>query len=852
MRMFSYLFVLLICVDAAVTAEQQVFHLQNGKRLLGEIVEERGDDVVIDTRDGRVTLRRSEIEGTSPYPVDLDDLKAADQAVADRRHIDAITFLRRAYSDADAPELRQEEERRIAEVVENWVSRSQSRSGSEVDWSDADRLLEVEGFIESATALEKLKAEVRRIREVRARHLLSVADRHIEEREYEQAEAIYRELARHGYPQPKKLARTYLNHAKSLLRPPRADPSRALRLLQRAVEQDPSIPEVQVYLAQAYLELDEVGSAEKALREAHKHYERLSALEKSVFDKVSGQLARASRFPTFAPIPTVSPEQIVQHQQEKKKEIDYWWRRLKWLYGTGKWKQIIFENWLIGVAALAALLILWYFPWRYVRRDYSRRTMTGPNWSTVAFLTGVLGLLMYLIARAIQEGRKVRCKRCGYNLSRVGDYMDYDFAHCPGCRAPIKPVFSLDQIIVARANQLMSGVPVSTVDMGGEEELFYLLCLHAFRSRAEQMQLQPDGKEIAVTLTIDGVPRPVFKLPGPVINAVLPSARKKGNIDSSSSYPQTGYFVSSMDDADVEVHLTITPGDLGESMELRLLDRREGAPGLSQLGLDEKRLTVIQEELEKDSGAIVVAGPPRSGRSTLVYAMLQHLNDGRHYIVTLENPIHLDLPGVTQVTEGQGGIRGRQAVETALRQNPDVLFVDRVEDRESVELLLRSATGNRRSVLCLETQDSIGALKRFLSNELDAETLSSGLSMVIAVRLIRKLCPSCKTEAKLRGRDAERLGLSHEQAAGVTLFVHKGCDACTGTGYRGRTGVFEILPITDTLKNALRAGQNPDEILRLAASDRIGSIREHAMRKVVTGVTDLDEVARVLGMAGNR
>ncbi len=852
MRVIRCLLALLICFEALVAAGQQVFHLKNGKRLLGEVVEERTTDVVIETRDGRVTLRRDDIERVSAYPVDQDDLAAAEQAVDERRFIEAISFLREAYSGAEGPEFSEEEKRKVAEVVETWVEQSATRSGAEVDWSDAQRLLKVEGFIESATALERLKAEVRRLREARVRYLLGVAERHVEKREYEQAEEIYRELAQHDYPQPDELAQTYLVHAKSLLRPPRADPAKAVRLLQRALEQKPELADVYLYLAQAYLDVDEVENAEAALREAHKHMHKFSTLEKSMFEQISGRLARATKFPTFAPIPTVSQEEVVRHREKKKKEVNYWWQRLKRLYGSGKWRQLFFENWKILVGAVFALLFVWYLPWRYVQRDYSRRTLTGPNWSTVAFFTGIIGMLAYLGVRALQEGRKVRCKRCGYNLSRLGDYTDYDYSHCPGCRAPIKPVFSLDQIIVSRANLLVSGAPVSAVDTGGEEELYYLLCLHAFRSRAELAELKPEGKEIAVTFTIDGVMRPAFNLPGQVMNVILPSARKKGNIDPSASYPQTGYFVTSMDDADVEVHIRVRPGDLGESMELRLVDRRKGIFGLAQLGFDESQLTAIQEELQKRSGAIVVTGPPRSGRSTLAYAILQQLNDGQHYIVTLENPIHLDLPGITQVSEGQGGLRGKQAVEAILRQNADVLFVDRVEDRESVEMLLQSSSGNRRAIMCLESPDVVSALRRFLSNDLNAETLTGGLSVLIGVRLVRKLCPSCKSEMRLRPRDAQRFGISPEQASSVTLFTHKGCYECTGTGYRGRTGVFEILPVTDRLKDAVRSGEAQEEILRLAASSRMGSMPQHAMKKVLSGVTDFDEVSRVFGDSANR
>ena len=866
MGLISSFIVLLIWVGVADTEERYFFHLRNGKRLIGQFVQESDDTIVIETRDGRVTLLREEVESRAPYLVDRESLEAAEEAVIDRRYLEAIASFRDAYRDVEDSGLQEELQQSIEGVVDRWVRQSEGRSGAELDWSDADHLSRVEGLIESAAVLERLKAEIRRVRDVRSRHLVSEAERLLEDERYDEAERIYYDLRDHGYSYPRKLADIYVNHAVKLMRPPERENDKALRLLLRAQETDPDLFIAHLYLAQAYMELGSLDEAEKELRESRRYSARFSPVEKQVFERVVARLARVIRFPTFAPIPTVSPEQIAEAKWKREQEKQRPRNRLKRfyettknlirdfpdplssLYKTGNGKETILAYWHVIVGAFAALLVLWYLPWRYVRRDSSRHTLTGPNWSTVAFFTGVAGLLVYLIVRAVQEGRKVRCKRCGYNLSRISDYADYDYMRCPGCKAPIRPVFNLAQVIVSRARLLVSGVASSSLEMGSEDELFHLLCLHAFRSRAEHVDLRPDGKELLTTFLIDGVEHPAFDLPAAVGKVLVSSARKKTNIDSSAPFPQTGYFMGSLDDADVEVRLAVKAGDLGESLSLRLIDRRSGVLDLSQSGLDEDQQAAIREELEKPWGLIALTGPPRAGKTTLAYAMLRYLNDGQHYLATLENPIHLELPGVTQVEEGRGGLRGTSALEPILRQNVDLLFVEEVRDRESAEFLFRASGANtaRRVIICLGSLDTVSALERLLGNDLEPELVAGGLSMIIAVRVLRKLCSTCKTEVKLRGRDIERLGLPLDQVAAGRVFVRKSCDECSGTGYRGRTGVFEILPITDVLREAIRSGRPREEIVRIASSACLGSLKGHATRKVLAGVTDMDEVARIV------
>ncbi|HPA46691.1 MAG TPA: ATPase, T2SS/T4P/T4SS family [bacterium] len=843
MRRWIWVFVPLICCSGVFAGDSYIFHLKNGQRLVGEIAEENNASVTIETRDGRVTVRKEEIETRTPHLVDREKIGQAEQFVVDRRHLEAILLFRDAYSAAQDPQVREEGRRRVEEVADQWVQQSSRLSGAELDWSDADNLTKIEGLIESADVLERLKAEARRIREVRAVHLDSVAEGLMKEGKYAEAVEIYRDLENHGFPRPSQLANACLRQAIPLTGPPDKDFARALRLLEQAQSADPNLVLVHLYLAHVYLELDNVDAAIEQLRIAAPRYAEFAGTDKNVFDRVFRRLARVSRFPTFAPIPTVSPARIANPTQTTEQKVRFWVWDAKRAYYSGTWKDFFKQKWPYLAAVIGVVLVLWYLPWRYVRRDFSRRTMMGPNWSTIAFFTGVFGLLAYLIMRTFQEIRVPRCKRCGYNLARSSDYTDYDYHHCPSCKAPIRPVFTLNQEIVGRARMLTTMGAAPSLETGSEEELFQILCLHAFRSRAQEVVMEPNGKDLTVFFEVDGIPYPVFQIPQLALKFLLPIARKKANIDSSAPFPQKGYFISSLGEADVEIRLSITPGDLGETFRMRLTDRRESLPNLAQIGLNDRQQTLIKEELAKPSGMIVIAGPPKSGKTTVAYAMLAHLNDGRHYMASIEKGIHAEVPGVTQIEEGRGGMYGRQILEAAVRQNINVLFVDEIRDRESAEYLLGVSSTNRRTILCLESADTVQALERFLNNDLPPELLANSLSLIVAVRLVRKLCPACKAEGKTKAKDLERLGLSPDVAASARVFVHAGCEECMRSGYRGRTGIFEILPISDDLKQAIAAGRSKEEILRIAASARSGVLKTHVVEKVLAGVTDFDAMA---------
>ncbi|HQP97050.1 MAG TPA: hypothetical protein PLY86_01230, partial [bacterium] len=223
MRRWIWVFVPLICCSGVFAGDSYIFHLKNGQRLVGEIAEENDASVTIETRDGRVTVRREEIESRTPHLVDREKIGQAQQFVADRRHLEAILLFRDAYSAAQDPQVREEGRRRVEEVADQWVQQSSRLSGAELDWSDADNLTKIEGLIESADVLERLKAEARRIREVRAVHLDSVAEGLMKEGKYAEAVEIYRDLENHGFPRPSQLANACLRQAIPLTGPPDKD-----------------------------------------------------------------------------------------------------------------------------------------------------------------------------------------------------------------------------------------------------------------------------------------------------------------------------------------------------------------------------------------------------------------------------------------------------------------------------------------------------------------------------------------------------------------------------------------------------------------------------------------------------
>jgi len=305
---------------------------------------------------------------------------------------------------------------------------------------------------------------------------------------------------------------------------------------------------------------------------------------------------------------------------------------------------------------------------------------------------------------------------------------------------------------------------------------------------------------------------------------------------------QDGAFGSRLGDIRVDYRVNTVPTVYGEKMVMRLL-RKEGTPKtLEQLGFLPQQAEHFHKAIEQPHGLIFVTGPTGSGKSTTLYAALNKLNDPSINITTVEDPVEYKMTGINQVqVKSQVGLTFATALRAFLRQDPDVMMVGEVRDRETAEICLRAALTGHLVVSTLHTNDSLAAVPRLADMGIEPFLLSATLRMVEAQRLVRRLCAKCKQPQDIDQDTAKRLGMT----AGEKVFRPKGCEACRGSGYSGRVGLYEVIPITPEIARLIQQRTPLPELRAAAQKQGMALLRDAGIMKAREGVTSLEEVLSI-------
>ena len=340
---------------------------------------------------------------------------------------------------------------------------------------------------------------------------------------------------------------------------------------------------------------------------------------------------------------------------------------------------------------------------------------------------------------------------------------------------------------------------------------------------ASDVHLERHGEELRVRLRVDGVLRHAVKLPAWSREAVLSRVKILGGMDISvKQRPQDGGFTYDREGRHFRVRVSTIPVDQGEKAVLRILDPGRAPADLEEVGLGEEDLAAVRVMLARRQGVILAAGPTGSGKSTTLFGALGELDGKRQNIVTLEDPIEYRLDGVNQVqVRPKAGLTFPVALRAVLRQDPDVVMVGEIRDRETAEIAMAAAVTGHLVLSSIHTIDAPGAIARLLNMGVPAYLVAGGLSGVIAQRLVRRACPAC------RG-------------------VGRSCDQCQD-GFRGRIGIFQVLGMTDRLRDEVGAGASTSALRELAVAAGMGSMAADARRKLAEGLTTPHEVGRVIG-----
>ena len=371
----------------------------------------------------------------------------------------------------------------------------------------------------------------------------------------------------------------------------------------------------------------------------------------------------------------------------------------------------------------------------------------------------------------------------------------------------------------------------------------------AIRDRATDIHLEPFKDELRTRYRIDGVlyeiniPETIKYFHPAIVSRVKIMAQM--NI-AERRLPQDGRIKIKVGDEELDLRVSTLPTSFGEAVHIRILSSRFFLE-LEKLGLSSGGLKIIEEVIKKPHGVIFVTGPTGSGKSTTLYASLSRINSSGTKIITIEDPVEYQLRGVNQLqVNPQIGFTFANALRHILRHDPDVIMVGEVRDYETAEIAIRSALTGHLVFSTLHTNDAAGAITRLLDMGVEPFLVSSSLECLIAQRLVRLICPKCKTPVKLKDevlkQIAKDIDISPEK---ISFFEGKGCEACRFTGFRGRTSIHEIIVVNETIRNMILDHSSSQQIKQKAVSLGMHTLRQDGLQKVLMGLTTFTEIVRV-------
>jgi len=364
----------------------------------------------------------------------------------------------------------------------------------------------------------------------------------------------------------------------------------------------------------------------------------------------------------------------------------------------------------------------------------------------------------------------------------------------------------------------------------------------AARRGVSDIHVEPYESGLVIRMRIDGVLRETLRMPPHVAPVVVSRIKVMARLDiAERRVPQDGRIGLTLGGKRLDVRVSTLPSRAGERVVLRILDRENAAIGLDRLGLSPAIERLYREALAEPNGIVLVTGPTGSGKTTSLYAGLQLLNDGTRNILTVEDPVEYAIEGVGQTqVNPKVGLSFAAGLRAILRQDPDVVMVGEIRDRETAEIAVQASLTGHLVLSTVHTNDAAGAITRMRDMGIEPFLLASTLRAVIAQRLVRRLCPACLTPMLAPAAVAALLGLEE----GETIHAAQGCEACDGTGYQGRVGLFEAVRVDETVRRLIHDGAD-EALIAAHAFAASPKLRDAARGLVREGVTTAEEAVRV-------
>ena len=375
-----------------------------------------------------------------------------------------------------------------------------------------------------------------------------------------------------------------------------------------------------------------------------------------------------------------------------------------------------------------------------------------------------------------------------------------------------------------------------------------LIITKGIHERCSDIHIEPGKSSMRVRYRIDGIMHEGLVVPKKVQASLSSRIKIMADMDiAEKRAPQDGRISATIEGKHYDFRVSTLPNINGEKVVLRVLDKSSVMFGLNKLGFLPQTMELFEAMISKTYGIILVTGPTGSGKSTTLYSVLSKLNTGDKNILTIEDPVEYELAGITQTQVNvRAGLTFASGLRTMLRQDPDIIMVGEIRDQETAMIAVEAALTGHLVLATLHTNDAPGAVTRLLDMGVEAFLIASAVVGVQAQRLVRLICPKCK-ESYTPPKDAvRRLGIDIEDGAEVTFSRGRGCDHCKGTGYKGRVGIYELMPVTDKVRDLMLARASSYAIKDAAIESGMKTLRDDAIQKILLGMTTVEESLRVI------
>jgi general secretion pathway protein E len=381
-------------------------------------------------------------------------------------------------------------------------------------------------------------------------------------------------------------------------------------------------------------------------------------------------------------------------------------------------------------------------------------------------------------------------------------------------------------------------------------KLVNMVLFQALKMRASDVHIQPYEEKLQVRFRIDGILYDMMTPPKKIQEAIISRIKIMGKMDiAERRLPQDGRATVKLGDSEVDIRISSVPTNHGERIVMRLLDKGARLYELEELGLEAEDREIMKRLIDASHGIVLVTGPTGSGKTTSLYAALKRINATEYNIMTIEDPIEYHLPGVSQIEVNyKKGLTFATGLRSLVRQDPDIIFVGEIRDEDTAGIAIQASLTGHLVFSTLHTNDAPGAVTRLIDIGVEPYLVASSVVGVVAQRLVRLICKHCKEEVEVTADELKQIGLKAEDVPRLRLWKGRGCPHCLNSGYLDRTAIYEIFTVTDQVRDQIMVKAGVTQIKSDALKRGMRTLRMDGARKVLKGLTTVEEVLRVTQM----